>query len=89
LDSERGRGEAELRGEAAERPATDPPRVDPVGDAADDAWTPRRAGSGVTRGRVGAEEEAVWKRVSAGAQGERWMRRNKRSLEAEGSTAAR
>jgi MIP family channel proteins len=58
LDSERGRGEAELRGEAAERPATDPPRVDPVGDAADDAWTPRRAGSGVTRGRVGAEEEA-------------------------------
>jgi Major intrinsic protein len=59
LDSERGRGEEELRGEAAERPATDPPRVDPVGDAADDAWTatPRRAGSGVTRGTVGAEEE--------------------------------
>jgi MIP family channel proteins len=60
LDSERGRGEEELRGEAAERPATDPPRVDPVEDAADGAWTatPRRAGSGVTRGRVGAEEEA-------------------------------
>ncbi len=60
MDSERGRGEEELRGEAAERPATDPPRVDPVGDAADDAWTatPRRAGPGVTRGRVGAEGEA-------------------------------
>jgi hypothetical protein len=60
LDSERGRGEEGLRGEAAERPASDPPRVDPVGDAAEDAWTatPRRAGSGVTRGRVGAEEEA-------------------------------
>jgi hypothetical protein len=60
LDSERGRGEEELRGVAAERPATDPPRVDPVGGAADDAWTAtsRRAGSGVTRGRVGAEEEA-------------------------------
>jgi MIP family channel proteins len=60
LDSERGRGEEELRREAAERPASDPPRVDPVGDAADDAWTatPRRAGPGVTRGGVGAEEEA-------------------------------
>ena len=44
MDSERGRGEEELRREAAERPATDPSRVDPVGDAADDAWTatPRR-----------------------------------------------
>jgi MIP family channel proteins len=60
LDSERGRGEEELRREAAERAATDPSRVDPVGDAADDAWTatPQRAGRGVTRGRVGAEEEA-------------------------------
>jgi hypothetical protein len=60
LDSERGRREEELRGEAAERPATDPLRVDSVGDAADDAWTatPRRAGPDVTRGRVGAEEEA-------------------------------
>ena len=60
MDSERGRGEEELRGEAAERPATDPPRVDPVGDAAGDAWTatPRPTGPDVTRGRVGAEEEA-------------------------------
>ena len=60
MDSERGRGEEELRREAAERPATDPPRVDSVGDAADDAWTatPRRAGPGVTRGDIGAEEEA-------------------------------
>ena len=60
MDSERGRGEEELRGEAVERPATDPPRVDPVGDAADEAWTatPRSAGPGVTRVGVGAEEEA-------------------------------
>ena len=60
MDSERGRGEEQLRGEAAEHPATNPPRVDPVGDAADDAWnaTPRRADPDFTRGRVGAEEEA-------------------------------
>jgi len=60
VDRERSKREEALRREAAESPATDPPRVDPVGDAADDARTatPRRAGSGVTRGRVGAEEEA-------------------------------
>ncbi len=72
MDSERGReedeprGEAakrpaeeELRGETAQRPATDS-RVDAIGEAADDAWTtpPRRAGAGVTRVGVGAEEEA-------------------------------
>jgi hypothetical protein len=60
LDSERGRGEEELRGEAVERPATDPTRVDALGDIADDAWTatPRSAGPGVTRGGFGVEEEA-------------------------------
>jgi hypothetical protein len=65
LTGEPGRGTTEgdeelRRGATEQRPATDPPRVDPVGEAADDAWTatPRRAGSGVTRGRVGAEEEA-------------------------------
>src|SRR5215218_1499719 len=63
LTGEPGRGttesEEELRREAAERPATHP-RVDAIGDAADDAWmaTPRHAGPGVTRGGVGAEEEA-------------------------------
>src|SRR3712207_338608 len=51
--------EQELRRGAMERPATHP-RVDAIGDAADDAWTPtpRPAGPDVTRGRVGLEEEA-------------------------------
>jgi MIP family channel proteins len=59
LESDRGKREEELRREMAERPATEP-RVDPLGNAADDAWTatPRRAGSGVPRGAIGAEEEA-------------------------------
>jgi MIP family channel proteins len=59
LESDRGRREEELRKEMAERPATEP-RVDALGNAADDAWTstPRRAGSGVPRGAIGAEEEA-------------------------------
>jgi MIP family channel proteins len=63
LTGEPGRGttesEEELRRAATERPATGP-RVDAIGDAADDAWTatPRPAGPDVTRGRVGAEEEA-------------------------------
>ena len=59
MDSDRGRREEELRRESAERPATEP-RVDAVGYAADDVWTstPRRAGSGVPRGAIDAEEEA-------------------------------
>jgi hypothetical protein len=91
LDSERGRGEEELRREAAERPATDPSRVDPVGDAADDAWTatPRRAGPGVTRGGIGAEEEArLEESVRRGAR--RAMdEKEQEESGGEGSTAAR
>jgi MIP family channel proteins len=59
MDREQRTSEEELRREGAERPTTDP-RVDALGNVADDAWTatPRRAGSGVPSGTIGAEEEA-------------------------------
>jgi MIP family channel proteins len=59
LDSESGRREEQPRREGAERLTTEP-RLDALGNAADDAWTaaPRRPGSGVPSGAIGAEEEA-------------------------------
>src|SRR5215210_4201596 len=55
---------------------------DPLGEP-----TVRRAGALVAG--VGAEEEAVWKRASVGAQGGQWTRKSKKSLEVVDSTAAR
>ena len=58
MDSDRGRREEELRGEAVERPATGP-RVDAAGYAVDDPLgEPRVRRAGASRGGVDLEEEA-------------------------------
>jgi hypothetical protein len=89
LDSDRGRREEELRGEAVERPASGP-RVDAAGYAVNDPLgEPRVRRAGASHGGWTWKRRPILKRTSGVAPGGPWTRRSRNSQAEVGSTAAR